>query len=164
MRSPLTLEEVTRWGAAWAQVARKAGVKRLVVGWDPRSSSGPMSEAFILGVGLNLKVLVLGMAYRYLFVLLDSVTEMVTARRARTVAAKRSRRGERAIASFSGGALFGKAHALSEEVHQAMLARGFSGELRMSEWPRIRAIDVISVLTCLALAILVVGGDRALGL
>ncbi len=62
LRSPLTLEEVTRWGAAWAQVARKAGVRRLVVGWDPRNSSGPMSEAFILGVGLGLKVLVLGMA------------------------------------------------------------------------------------------------------
>lgn len=62
LRSPLSLEEVTRWGAAWAQVAREAGVKRLVVGWDPRSSSGPMSEAFILGVGLGLKVQVLGMA------------------------------------------------------------------------------------------------------
>ncbi len=62
LRSPLTLEEVTRWGAAWAQVARVAGVRRLVVGWDPRSSSGPMSEAFILGVGLGLKVLVLGLA------------------------------------------------------------------------------------------------------
>ncbi|NWJ39725.1 MAG: phosphoglucosamine mutase [Geothrix sp.] len=62
LRSPLTLEEVTRWGAAWAQVARMAGVRRLVVGWDPRSSSGPMSEAFILGVGLGLKVLALGMA------------------------------------------------------------------------------------------------------
>ena len=62
LRSPLTLEEVTRWGAAWAEVARASGVKRLVVGWDPRSSSGPMSEAFILGVGVGLKVLVLGMA------------------------------------------------------------------------------------------------------
>ncbi|GLH66539.1 hypothetical protein [Geothrix edaphica] len=62
LRSPLTLEEVSRWGAAWAQVAREAGVKRLVVGWDPRSSSGPMSEAFILGVGMGLKVLILGMA------------------------------------------------------------------------------------------------------
>jgi phosphoglucosamine mutase len=62
LRSPLELEEVTRWGAAWAQVARAAGVKRLVVGWDPRTSSGPMSEAFILGVSLGLKVLVLGMA------------------------------------------------------------------------------------------------------
>ncbi len=62
LRTPLTLEEVTRWGAAWAQVAREAGVKRLVLGWDPRSSSGPMAEAFIHGVGLSLKVLVLGMA------------------------------------------------------------------------------------------------------
>jgi len=112
----------------------------------------------------RLLVLVLGMAYRYLFVLLDSVAEMATARRARTVAAKRSRRGERAIASFSAGALFGKAHALSEEIHQAMLARGFHGELRMLERPRIRAIDAISVVACMALALLVVGGDRALGL
>jgi len=62
LRSPLTLEEVARWGAAWAQVARGAGVKRMVVGWDPRTSSGPMSEAFIMGLGLGLKVLVLGMA------------------------------------------------------------------------------------------------------
>ena len=62
LRSPLTLEEVSRWGAAWAQVAREAGVKRLVIGWDPRSSSGPMSEAFVMGVGLGLKVLSLGMA------------------------------------------------------------------------------------------------------
>ena len=62
LRSPLTLEEVARWGAAWGQVARQSGVKRLVLGWDPRSSSGPMSEAFIMGVGLGLKVLVLGMA------------------------------------------------------------------------------------------------------
>jgi phosphoglucosamine mutase len=62
LRSPLTLEDVSRWGAAWAQVALQAGAKRLVVGWDPRSSSGPMAEAFILGVGAALKVLVLGMA------------------------------------------------------------------------------------------------------
>lgn len=62
LRSPLTLEEVSRWGAAWGQVAHMAGVRRMVIGWDPRSSSGPMSEAFILGVGLGLKVLVLGMA------------------------------------------------------------------------------------------------------
>lgn len=61
LRSPLTLEEVSRWGAAWAQVAREAGVKRMVIGWDPRSSSGPLSEAFTLGLGMGLKVLVLGM-------------------------------------------------------------------------------------------------------
>lgn len=111
-----------------------------------------------------LLVLVLGMAYRYLFVLLDSVAEMVTARRARTVAAKRSRRSERAVASFSAGALFGRAHALSEEIHQAMLARGFSGEAVSLERTRIGAIDLAALAACLALSILVVGGDRALGL
>ena len=62
LHSPLTLEEVTRWGTAWAQVARANGVERLVVGWDPRSSSVPMSQAFIHGVGMALEVLVLGLA------------------------------------------------------------------------------------------------------
>ena len=62
LHTPLTLEEVSRWGAAWARVACAEGVRRLVVGWDPRSSSGPMSQAFILGVGSSLKVLLLGMA------------------------------------------------------------------------------------------------------
>ncbi len=112
----------------------------------------------------RLLVLVLGMAYRYLFVLLDSVAEMVTARRARTVAAKRSRRGERAVANFSAGALFGKAHALSDEIHQAMLARGFSGEAVSLERTRIGTIDLVALAACLTLSILVVGGDRALGL
>jgi cobalt ECF transporter T component CbiQ len=112
----------------------------------------------------RLLVLVLGMAYRYLFVLLDSVSEMVTARRARTIGAKRSGRGARMVAGFSGGALFGKAHALSEEIHQAMLARGFRGEARTLERSRLRALDGIWLIACVVLALLVVGGDRALGL
>jgi len=112
----------------------------------------------------RLLVLVLGLAYRYLFVLLDSVSEMVTARKARTIAAKRGGRRARAVAGFSGGALFGKAHALSEEIHQAMLARGFRGEVRVLERPRLGTPDGIWLVACLALAVLVVGGDRALGL
>jgi len=112
----------------------------------------------------RLLVLVLGMAYRYIFVLLDSVSEMVTARKARTVAVKRNGDGARAVAGFSGGALFGKAHSLSEEIHQAMLARGFRGEMRVLERSRLRAADGIWLVACLVLAVLVVGGDRALGL
>jgi cobalt ECF transporter T component CbiQ len=112
----------------------------------------------------RLLVLVLGMAYRYIFVLLDSISEMVTARKARTVAARRSGRGARTVTGFSGGALFGKAHALSEEIHQAMLARGFRGEVRTLGRLRLRIADGIWLAACLALAVLVVGGDRALGL
>ena len=112
----------------------------------------------------RLLVLVLGMAYRYLFVLLDSVSEMVVARKARTLARKKGGRHARAGAGFSGGALFGKAHALSEEIHQAMLARGFRGEATALERPRLLVMDAIWLFACLVLAALVLGGDRALGL
>jgi phosphoglucosamine mutase len=59
--SPLTLDDATIWGAAWAQVARLEGVDRLYVGWDPRLSSVSLSDAFMLGVGRSLEVVVLGM-------------------------------------------------------------------------------------------------------
>jgi cobalt ECF transporter T component CbiQ len=112
----------------------------------------------------RLFVLVLGMAYRYLFVLLDSVSEMVTARKARTIAAKRNGRGARAVAGLSGGALFGKAHSLSEEIHQAMLARGYRGEVRTLERFGFRIADAAWLVACLLLAVVTVGGDRAFGI
>ena len=58
--SPLTLEEVTRWGRAWAQVALTQGIRELVVGWDPRTSSEPLAQAFAEGVGGQLELCVLG--------------------------------------------------------------------------------------------------------
>jgi phosphoglucosamine mutase len=61
-QSPLTLEEATRWGAAWAQVARLRGVRRMVIGWDPRLSSEPLYHAFRTGVGMSLEVVRLGLA------------------------------------------------------------------------------------------------------
>ena len=112
----------------------------------------------------RLLVLVLGMAYRYLFVLLDVVSEMITARTARTVAGRKGGRGARVVAGFSGGALFGKAHALSEEIHQAMLARGYRGETRSLERASLRIADGVWLAACLSLALLTIGGDRALGL
>jgi len=73
-------------------------------------------------------VLVLGMAYRYLFHLLGSVTDMYTARKARMVGAETDVTSGRAFVAAGAGALFGKAQALSEEVHMAMVARGYTGE------------------------------------
>jgi cobalt ECF transporter T component CbiQ len=85
-------------------------------------------------------VLIIGMAYRYLFLLLDTVDDMYTARKARTLRDGRSKEGRRFV-SASAGTLFGKAHQISEEVHQAMVARGFAGEARTLETMRLRAID-----------------------
>ena len=73
-------------------------------------------------------VLVLGMAYRYLFHLLGSVTDMYTARKARMVGTETDVASGRAFVAASAGALFGKAQALSDEVHMAMVARGWTGE------------------------------------
>ena len=63
-----------------------------------------------------------GMAYRYLFHLLGSVTDMYTARKAAHGRRRRRRGVGPAFVAASAGALFGKAHALSEEVHLAMVA------------------------------------------
>lgn len=60
--SPLTLDETARWGAAWSRVAASLGIRRLVVGWDPRLSSEPLWAAFQKGLGDGLEVRVLGLA------------------------------------------------------------------------------------------------------
>ena len=111
----------------------------------------------------RLLVLVIGMAYRYLFVLLDAVADMVTARKARTVSVANGQAGRVFVAS-SAGALFGKAHALSEEIHQAMLARGYRGELRTLDRTRVALADAAALVVALVLVAAAVGGDRALGL
>ena len=81
-------------------------------------------------------VLVVGMAYRYIFLLLGSVTDMYESRRARTVGAVKHDKAAREFVSSTAGALLGKSHALSEEVHQAMVSRGYRGNVRTLEQPR----------------------------
>src|ERR1700712_1417605 len=51
-------------------------------------------------------ILVLGMTYRYVFHLLNSVTDMYTARKARTVSADRDVTSGRRFVAASAGALF----------------------------------------------------------
>jgi len=108
-------------------------------------------------------VLVLGMAYRYLFHLLGSVTDMYTARKARTVGTETDVASGRAFVSASAGALFGKSQALADEVHMAMVARGYTGEARGLSRFRLRTVDGAWSVACVLAAVLVIGGDRALG-
>ena len=108
-------------------------------------------------------VLVLGMTYRYVFHLLGGVTDMYTARKARTVTRDTDVTKGRAFVAATGGALFGKAHALSEEVHLAMVSRGYSGSSRTLHRARLRVLDAIWVAGSLVCAIVVIGGDHVLG-
>jgi cobalt/nickel transport system permease protein len=108
-------------------------------------------------------VLVIGMAYRYLFLLLTGVTDMYTARESRTVTRDTDVSSGRAFVSASAGALFGKAHALSEEVHLAMVSRGYSGNPRPITAFRLRVVDLEFAVFGLVTALTLLGADRALG-
>jgi cobalt ECF transporter T component CbiQ len=107
-------------------------------------------------------ILVLGMAYRYLFHLLNAVTEMYTARRARAASEDGDGRAGRAFVAAGAGALFGKTHALSEEVHMAMVSRGYTGNARTLSAFRVRLLDGVWIVTALVAAALVLGVDRGL--
>jgi cobalt ECF transporter T component CbiQ len=108
----------------------------------------------------RLFVLVLGMAYRYLFVLLASVQDMYVARRARAIAPERDTRSGRAFVGATAGALFGKAHALADEVHQAMTSRGYRGDARTLDRFRVRAVDLVALAGAATCILLLIGGDR----
>ena len=75
-----------------------------------------------------LLVLVLGMTYRYIFLLLATARAMIEARQSRSVGAMEPA-DERRFAVASIGVLLGKSIQMSNEVHLAMLARGFRGEV-----------------------------------
>jgi cobalt/nickel transport system permease protein len=108
-------------------------------------------------------ILIIGMAYRYIFLLLGTVTEMYEARKARTVGGASHDKGARRFVAASAGALFGKAHHLSEEVHQAMVARGYRGNARTLQTFRLRAVDGLAAVVVVAAAVAIYGGDLYLG-
>ena len=82
----------------------------------------------------RLFVTVAAMAHRYIFHLLDIVSDVYVARRARTVKPD-SAVGVRRFVGASAGVLFGKATHLTGEVHQAMVARGYVGEAHALDAP-----------------------------
>jgi cobalt/nickel transport system permease protein len=108
-------------------------------------------------------VMVISMAYRYIFLLLGSVSEMYESRKSRTVGAVRHDKAARAFVGATAGALIGKANHLSEEVHQAMVSRGYRGEATTVQGFRLRAADVTFVVAACLGATLSWWGDSLLG-
>jgi len=124
-----------------------------------------LSALRALGV-TRIFVLIIGMCYRYIFLLLGSVTDMYESRKARTVGAAPHDKADSAavaLVTSSAGALFGKAHHLSEEVHQAMVARGYRGDAKTLQGFALRPIDVAFALGVVLCAAAALGGDRLLG-
>ena len=73
-------------------------------------------------------VVILGMTYRYIFVILETARDMLEARRSRLIG-KLDGRERRRIAAGSIGVLLTKSFYLHNEVFLAMQSRGFRGEV-----------------------------------
>lgn len=108
-------------------------------------------------------VLVVGMAYRYLFLLLGSVTDMYLARKSRTVGAENHGGASRRFVAATAGALIGKSMVLSEEVHQAMVSRGYRGNVQVLEQPRTGWKDVRFAATMALFAAALLIGEHWIG-
>lgn len=73
-------------------------------------------------------VVILGMTYRYIFLLLRNAHDMFTSRRSRMVG-RLDGRQRRQMATGSAGVLMSKTLQLSGDVYLAMRSRGFQGEV-----------------------------------
>ena len=100
-------------------------------------------------------VFILTATYRYVFQLLRLVEDLVTARLARSVGPV-SRRDDRRFIAAAVGTLFVRSQALGEEVHLAMVARGYAGEVVTLEQPRFRTRDAFWLVAVAALIVVVV--------
>lgn len=107
-------------------------------------------------------IMVLEMTYRYIFLLLTVITDMFVARKSRSVGEENSRE-KRSFLSAGIGALFGKAYYLSEEIHDAMISRGYTGEAKTISVLRMTVQDVIWIILILLIGLFFLGGDFIFG-
>jgi len=106
-------------------------------------------------------VAVAAMAHRYLFLLLHTAEELHLARRARTVTPPAAREA-RQWAGRSIAFLFTRSRRLMEEIHLAMLARGYTGTPRTLTTSRFTAAEAVWLLICTAVAVGAVLLDRTI--
>jgi cobalt ECF transporter T component CbiQ len=85
-------------------------------------------------------VAILGMSYRYMFLFLATARDMFESRESRLVGVL-APSDRRRLAAASAGVLLGKTLQVSGEVHMAMQARGFRGEVRLLNELQMRTYD-----------------------
>lgn len=110
----------------------------------------------IRSVGVpRIYVLTLGMAYRYIFLLIDLVREMYIAKKARTIRSRNMFEEQKWVGGRIGYTLI-RSLDMSEKVHMAMLSRGFTGDVKTMEEFKMRKRDYITGAASIALSIVLV--------
>ena len=96
-------------------------------------------------------VMVAGMMARYLSLLLESAEQIHLAKLSRSIGGVGVRR-EQAWAAAGMGELYRRSRRLAEEVTEAMVSRGYTGETRTMATPRWCGRDILFVAACATLA------------
>ena len=108
--------------------------------------------------------IIISFLYRYLFVLTDEVMRLLTARKARSAASAGQRSGgsvrwRARIAGHMAGQLFLRSYERSDRIYNAMLSRGYKGELMTMHPHHYHMHDlVIGALSILGLIIMQIAG------
>ncbi len=87
-------------------------------------------------------IVVLAMTYRYLSVLMQTASEQWTAKKSRTLGPI-ARNSSQGFIGNSMASLFGRTLALTEDVHSAMVSRGWTGEIQSEQSIKMSGSDVI---------------------
>jgi cobalt/nickel transport system permease protein len=91
------------------------------------------------------------MAWRYLLLLTRIIEDMHIAKMSRTIRPGKTRAEQRWIAGQM-GFLFKRSMQLSSDVHRAMVARGYQGEVRILSIFRLQKKDYVWGLFCAGVA------------
>lgn len=96
-------------------------------------------------------ILLLSMTYRYIFLFLRSAVDMFEVRKSRVVGYT-SGRDQRRWISGSAGNLMNRSFKMSNDVYAAMLARGFTGQIRSINTFKMTGRDWLALVLTVALA------------
>jgi cobalt ECF transporter T component CbiQ len=105
-------------------------------------------------------VMMLAMTHRYIFLLIETASQMFESRRSRTVG-RLDGRTQRRMAAQTAGVLLSKSVELSNEVFWAMQSRGFLGDVKILSEFRMRAWDYIGLATFLTIGGLAIWAGRS---
>jgi len=107
----------------------------------PLTTQWPRLFGALRGIGVpSIFVLILGMAYRYVFYILDFVRESHLARRSRVIQPSGAGDGRRWAAGRIGHTL-SRTLRIGDDVYGAMASRGFTGEAGLMRGEAPRTID-----------------------
>jgi cobalt/nickel transport system permease protein len=100
-------------------------------------------------------VLTLEMAYRYIFLLMDMVREMYSAKKARTIKSRSMFEEQKWVGGRMGYTLI-RSIDMSEKVHMAMMSRGFNGDVKVLQQFNMLHRDYLAVAAAISLSVLLV--------